>query len=121
LLLMISLVIVVCVRMVGSLIITALMIIPGATANMISRKFGGVLVASLLIGTFGTSAATGLALVRPFNQFATGPLIVLTLFLIFLVVWMFRQFIKPRPQNPDIAVVTPEAAHPGAFGHGHVH
>ena len=63
LLVMISLVIVVCVRMVGSLIITALMIIPGTRhlANMISRKFTGVLVGSLIIGTLGTSVSTGLA------------------------------------------------------------
>jgi zinc transport system permease protein len=121
LLLMISVVIVVCVRMVGSLIITALMIIPGATANMISRRFGGVLLGSLLIGILGSSSATALALVSPFDQFATGPLIVLTLFLIFAVVWAFRHFVKPKPTNPDAAPIVTEPAHPGAFGHGHTH
>ena len=37
------------------LMITALMVIPGATANMLSRKFGVVLLASLVIGTVGTT------------------------------------------------------------------
>src|ERR1035437_5680 len=41
-----SLVIVVGVKMIGAMMITALTILPGATANMLSRKFNGVLLAS---------------------------------------------------------------------------
>jgi ABC-type Mn2+/Zn2+ transport system permease subunit len=119
LLFMISLIIVVCVRMVGFLMITALMIIPGATANMLSRRFGGVLIASLLIGTFGTSAAVTLCAFPPFSSYTAGSIIVLTLFAIFCIVWAFRHFIKPRP----VAEGSPLQAHtekePGAFGHGH--
>ncbi len=120
LLMMISLVIVVCVRMVGSLIITALMIIPGATANLISRKFGGVLLLSLVIGTLGTSAATCVALVPPLDRFTTGPLIVLTLFVMFIGVWIFRQFFKPRVLV-ETAVTPPEQKNSSSFGHGHSH
>jgi ABC-type Mn2+/Zn2+ transport system permease subunit len=121
LLFMISLVIVVSVRMVGSLIITALMIIPGATANMLSRKFSGVLIASLLIGTLGTSAATALSLVKPLDRFTTGPLIVLLLFVVFAAVWAYRNFVKPRPVNPDAAGAVPQRENPSSFGHGHSH
>jgi ABC-type Mn2+/Zn2+ transport system permease subunit len=121
LLVMISVVIVVCVRMVGSLIITALMIIPGATAAMMSRKFGGVLILSLVIGTLGTSAATAVALVPPLDRFSTGPLVVLTLFVVFAVVWALRHFFKPRAEA-DVEVALPhDHANPSAFGHGHVH
>ena len=96
LLFMISLVICVCVRMVGFLMITALMIIPGATANLVSRRFGGVLVASLAVGTLGTCAATWAALVPPFNRYPPGPLVVLPLFGAFAAVWAWRHFVKAK-------------------------
>ncbi len=122
LLMMISLVICICVRMVGFLMITALMIIPGATANLISRRFSGVLIASLLIGVLGSAAATWSAVIfPPLGRYPSGPLVVLTLFLIFAVVWAFRHFVKPKPVNPDAVAAQTEPAHPGAFGHGHSH
>ncbi|HUO08808.1 MAG TPA: metal ABC transporter permease [Phycisphaerae bacterium] len=122
LLAIISLVIVTSARMVGFLMITALTIIPGATANMLSRRFVGVLIASLIIGTGGTFGAVCFATVLPYDP---GPLVVLTLFLIFAAVWAFRHFFKPRvvveedasaPSPPDHA-----HEHPGAFGHAHSH
>jgi ABC-type Mn2+/Zn2+ transport system permease subunit len=123
LLLMISLVIVVCVRMVGFLMITALMIIPGATANMLSRRFGGVLALSLLIGAAGTSAATFLMINPPFNRYSSGPIVVLILFTLFTAAWLFRTFIKPKALPPSDALTPPEShAHsPSAFGHTHAH
>jgi zinc transport system permease protein len=124
LLTMISVVIVVCVRMVGSLIITALMIIPGATATMLSRRFSGVMIASLLVGTLGTSAATAVAVVPPFSRLSAGPLVVVTLFLIFAAVWVFRHFFKPKAVDVPGGTSVPEPhdhVHPSSFGHGHVH
>lgn len=121
LLIMISLVVSICVRMVGFLMITALMIIPGATANLISRRFAGVLLVSLLIGTLGTSAATWAALIPPIDKFPPGPLVVAVLFAIFAVVWAFRHFIKPRVVVPEAFTDTPPEKEPGAFGHGHSH
>jgi ABC-type Mn2+/Zn2+ transport system permease subunit len=123
LLIMISLVICICVRMVGFLMITALMIIPGATANMLSRKFSGVLIAALLIGTLGTSLATWAVMFRPIGIYPPGPIVVLTLFAFFALVWAFRQFIKPKAVPPTDAVtpVHPQAHPPGAFGHEHSH
>ncbi len=122
LLVMISLVTVVCVRMVGFLMITALMIIPGATANMLSRKFGQVLATALLIGVVGTSAAAWLMIVPPFNKYSSGPIVVLLLFGIFALVWVFRHFIKPKALPPEGAVVAQEHEKaPGAFGQGHGH
>ena len=119
LLAIISLVIVSCARMVGFLMITALTIIPGATANMLSRRFAGVLVASILIGTLGTFSAVGLATVLPYDP---GPLVVLTLFAIFGVVWTVRTFFKPKVSADAESAQPPgEARPPGAFGHGHAH
>ena len=96
LLLMITLVIVIGVRMVGFLMITAMTIIPGATATMISRRFGSVMACSLLVGTVGTLSALTLAFLTSLNRFPPGPILVITLFAIFLVVWTFRQLVKPR-------------------------
>lgn len=98
LLTMISLVIVVGVRMVGFLMITAMTIIPGATATMVSRRFSGVLTASLLIGTLGTAWALVVALnVESMGNFPAGPVLVLTLFAVFAATWLVRSLIKPRP------------------------
>jgi ABC-type Mn2+/Zn2+ transport system permease subunit len=127
LLMMISLVIVVCVRMVGFLMVTALTIIPGATANMLSRRFGGVMLAALVIGTFGTAAAATLTAVHPFSRYPSGALIVLVLFAIFVCVWTYRHFFKPKAVDVQSGSALPEPhdhAHPSppsAFGHGHVH
>ncbi len=123
LLMMISLVIVVCVRMVGFLMITALTIIPGATAAMLSRRFGRVLVLSIVIGTVGTFAAVCVSLVDPITQYPPGPLIVLVLFAMFVVVWAVRQFVKPRVEELGAGEgLAPEQGRPpGAFGHGHGH
>jgi zinc transport system permease protein len=116
---MISLVTVICVRMVGFLMITALMVIPGATASMVSRRFSGVLVASLLIGILGTSAATWVMITDPFDHFSSGPQVVLILFAIFVAVWAFRQFRpKPPPAEPPAHA---ESSAPHAFGHTHSH
>lgn len=106
LLIMISVVIVVSVHMVGFLMITALTIIPGATGNMISRRFAGVLVSSLLVGTLGMTGSLMLATNAPFWNYPSGAIIVLSLFAIFGVVWVVRHVFKPRP----VAEVSKEKA-----------
>ncbi|MCL2648666.1 MAG: metal ABC transporter permease [Phycisphaerales bacterium] len=91
-----SLVIVVGVKMIGAMMITALTILPGATANMLSRKFNGVLLASFLTGFLGIAAGLFLAITPPLNNVSSGPVLVLTLFVIFLATWLFRRFTKPK-------------------------
>jgi manganese transport system permease protein len=105
---LVSLVIDIGMRMVGGLMITALTILPGATANMLSRKFHHVLIYSFIIGTLGIGAGITLAANKPFSRFISGPILVLTLFLIFLVVWLIRRFLKPKvthsPETAPVAV-----------------
>lgn len=100
LLVMVSVIIVVSVRMVGLLMINALMIIPGATAKMIARSFGRVLVTSLVVGTLGVAGSLLLAIFMaqhpPMDKYPVGPILVLTQFTVFLVVWIIRQTVKPR-------------------------
>ncbi len=112
LLALISVTIVVSVRMVGFLMITALTIIPGATATMLSRKFGHVMATSICIGVGGVTGSLFLAISYPFSRYSSGPIIVLTLFVIFASVWVFRHFIRPSKFRGD----------PHGLGHvGHVH
>lgn len=94
---MISLVIVVNVRMVGFLMITAMTIIPGATANMISRRFSGVLALSVAVGIVGTVGAVVLVGNTALEDYPSGPFIVLALFGMFTATWIVRHFYKPRP------------------------
>jgi ABC-type Mn2+/Zn2+ transport system permease subunit len=97
LLVMVSAVIAVAARMVGTLMINALMILPGATARMLSRRFGGVLAISILVGVLGVSAGLlgsicmSMTDVPWLTRVPTGPVLVLTLFLIFLATWIVRR------------------------------
>lgn len=96
LLVLISLVIVVGVRMVGFLMITAITIIPAATANMISRRFGGVVALSLLIGVGGALVSLIAVFAPLLAGLPPGPLLVLTLFAIFVAVWVVRHVFKRK-------------------------
>jgi zinc transport system permease protein len=96
---LISLVIDIGMRMVGGFMITAITILPGATAAMLSKKFNNVLLASLIIGVSGIGAGITLAANRPFSSFTSGPILVLTLFLIFITVWLTRRLFKPKVQG----------------------
>jgi zinc transport system permease protein len=95
LLVMVSAVITVSARMVGTLMINAMMILPGATARMVSKRFGGVLAVSLLVGVLGVSgsllASIFMTQVPWLQAVPTGPVLVLTLFGIFLCTWVVRQ------------------------------
>jgi zinc transport system permease protein len=121
-LVLISLVIVVGVRMVGFLMITAMTIIPGATAAMISRRFGGVMAASLSVGVGGTLLALFAALnplklnaLSALQKFPPGPILVLTLFAIFGVTWTIRQLFKPK------LIEIPADNAEGGHEHRHTH
>jgi len=104
-----SLVIVVGVKMIGAMMITALTILPGATAKMLSRKFNGVLLASFPTGTLGIAAGLYLAITPPLNEVSSGPVLVLTLFIIFLATWIFRRFTKPK--------ITQHSSHSATHSH----
>jgi zinc transport system permease protein len=107
LLLMVSIVIVMAMRMVGLFMINALMIIPGATAKLISKSFNRVILTSLLVGVGGVTGALFLAIALslkpPLDRIPTGPILVLTLFAIFTIVWLTRQFFKPKPRRTPAA------------------
>jgi ABC-type Mn2+/Zn2+ transport system permease subunit len=114
LLIMVSAVVTVAARMVGTLMINALMILPGATARMVSRRFGGVMTVSLLTGVLGVGGSLlGYTVLSWYSaksgamawltHVPTGPVLVLTLFAIFLTTYVIRHLRgrrKPAPQKP---------------------
>lgn len=85
LLVLLSVTIVMGIRLAGFVLISAFLVVPGATAMMLSRRLGVVLLLSWLIGVVGTVG--GLVLCLEFPQFNSGPCIVGVLTLIFGVVF----------------------------------
>ena len=98
-------------RMVGGFMITAITILPGATAAMLSKKFNHVMLLSLVIGVVGIGIGIVLAVNRPFSSFTSVPILVLVLFAIFIVTWLVRRLFKPKPAElPASPLVQPQGA-----------
>jgi ABC-type Mn2+/Zn2+ transport system permease subunit len=83
-LLLISAVIVVGIRLVGFILISALLIVPGSTALLISRRTSRVLVVALLVGVGCTTGGLLISLVA--DRFSPGACIVLLLTGVFALV-----------------------------------
>ncbi len=81
--------IVVGIKLVGIVLISALLVIPGATANLLARSFSRMIVLSCLVALFATIA--GILLSYRLNL-APGGTIVLLLSLIFFL----ALFVRPR-------------------------
>ncbi len=79
---MLALVVVVGMRLVGFLLVSALLMMPGATALMLSRRLGPVLVMSAGVGLIGCLG--GMVLSLRVGQLSPGASIVLVLFVLFL-------------------------------------
>ncbi len=76
-------------RIIGVLLVSAFLILPGATAQVLTQRFRNMIVVSLAIG-FSTTAI-GL-LISNGTDWPTGSTIVLTQFLLFIVIFAIRKF-----------------------------
>lgn len=83
LLVLLALTIVVSVKVVGLVLVSAFLVIPGATARLLARSFNGMLALSLVLGV--GSAIAGLVLSH-YASLPSGATIVLTQFLAFVLV-----------------------------------
>ncbi len=92
LMLLVALTIVVGVRVAGSLLVPALLVLPGATALQLSSRLRNVLATSVLVGLCGT--LVGLALRSRWPAIPTGPAMVLVLFVLFVVSLPAGRFIR---------------------------
>lgn len=93
LLVMLCVVVVVSIRLVGLILVSAMLVIPGAAALLLSRKMRGVITLAILFGTAG--AAGGLTLSLIAGELSPGGCIVATLSAIYAVAY-FRSSFKHR-------------------------
>src|SRR5207302_10271514 len=84
LMVLLALVIVIGMRVVGSVLMTALLVLPGATAMLLSRRLGAVI--SVAVATGLISAIAGLLMNAQWRYVHAGPVIVLVLVLEFAIV-----------------------------------
>ncbi len=90
-----SLVVAVGIRAVGILPISALLVLPAATARVISHSFRGMLLTSAAIGGFCLVAGFGLSLWQPIPPGAAVALVAVALFL--LVAWFAPARMELQP------------------------
>ena len=74
-------------QLVGVILVSALLIIPAATALMITQRMNSLLICSACLGII---AAIGCYISFLGNQLPTGPLIVLSSTVIFIIVHLFN-------------------------------
>lgn len=89
---MVSVAIVLTVRLAGIVLVTALLVIPGTTANLLSRRLGRVMLYSWLVGMGGVVG--GLILSLEAGNLSTGPCIVAVLCILFAAAYLLQ--IRPR-------------------------
>jgi ABC-type Mn2+/Zn2+ transport system permease subunit len=82
LMVMLAVVIVIGVRVAGSVLVTALLVLPGATALTLARRMSGVIAISIAVAL--TGAVGGLFVSAAWSYIPAGPVIVLVMFLEFL-------------------------------------
>ncbi len=87
-----SLTIVLSIRVVGVLLVTALLVIPGATAMLLTRRLAGVLALSWLVGMIGVVG--GLLVALQLGDFSTGACIVTVLCLLFATAFAARPLLR---------------------------
>ena len=93
LMLLMAMTIVIGMRIAGSLLVTALLVLPGATALMLSRRLQWVMTISVLVGLIGSLG--GLAINHSIWPFLpSGPAIVLVLFAEFVMAYTWTHFVR---------------------------
>lgn len=94
LMLMLALVIVVGMRLAGSLLVTALLVLPGATALALSKRLGPVVLFAILVSLVGTIG--GLAIRAKYAFLPNGPAIVLVLVGQFVLAYTWQMLHRNR-------------------------
>lgn len=89
LILLVTLTIIIGSRVVGSVLVTALLVLPGATSLTISRRLIPAIVGAISLGLF--AAIVGVFASHKFAYLPAGPAIVLVLFLGFLISLLLRR------------------------------
>ena len=91
LMVLIALVVVIGIPITGSVLVTALLVLPAATANLVSRKFSTVMVTSIVVTFVASVTGVGLSLGIKRVRMPAGPLMVLLLFAAFVVAYLLTR------------------------------
>jgi len=93
-LVMMAVLIVFTMKLTGLILVNAFLVIPGATATLLSRRLRTVLVLAVAVGETGLIVGYLLTFALG-GDLPTGPMIVLTLATIFALAWMSRRRLGP--------------------------
>ena len=91
LLMMIAMTIVIGVRVAGSVLVPAMLVLPGATALLVGKQLRFTVIASMTVALLAT--IVGLSLNYRWHFLPTGPLIVLSLFVQFLCGYLWGKIV----------------------------
>jgi len=112
-------------RTVGLLLVSALMVVPVATAQQLTRGFRATLVAAMVLGT---AASLGGVVISGFRDVAPGATIVLLALACFLLAWPAGMLLRRRrrisapflePAEDDLPVSASHTAVPETHAHEH--
>lgn len=102
---LLTITIVVSAKAVGVILVSAMLVIPAATASLVSNKFSGVIFIAIVIGI--VSGVMGCLLSFLANSLPTGPFMVVVAFAIFAMVFLFYPkvgFISGKFRNKDQSI-----------------
>jgi zinc transport system permease protein len=109
-------------RTVGLLLVSALMVVPVATAQQISRSFRTTLATAMVLGTVASVGGLLLSAAAPSGaRVAPGPTIVLLALAGFVVAWPVGVWLRSRDRMREPFPVVAATAHQTTDDHPHVH
>jgi zinc transport system permease protein len=109
-------------RTVGLLLVSALMVVPVATAQQLSRSFRTTLLAAMAIGTLASVGGLVISAFASFHaQVAPGPTIVLLALTGFAVTWPLGAVLRARRRMRTPFPELDPDRHEMTDGHPHVH
>ena len=109
-------------RTVGLLLVSALMVVPVATAQQVSRSFRTTLGAAMLLGTLASVGGLLLSAYASFHaRVAPGPTIVLLALAGFVIAWPVGVLLRSRRRLRQPFPVVAAAAHQTTEDHPHEH
>jgi zinc transport system permease protein len=109
-------------RTVGLLLVSALMVVPVATAQQVTRAFRSTLALAMLLGTAASVGGLVLAALAPEGtNVAPGPTIVLLALAGFLAAWPVGVYRRRRRHQRQPFTELPPLAHERTDEHPHVH
>lgn len=109
-------------RTVGLLLVSALMVVPVATAQQVSRTFRTTLAGAMVLGTLASVGGLLLSAYASFHaRVAPGPTIVLLALAGFVVAWPVGVWLRSRRRLREPFPVVPASVHDEIEDHPHEH